>query len=80
MNPRRASVCIANYNGAGIIDACIRSVLAQDCGFPVEIIVHDDASPDGSGQHVQECYPSVRLLESSENVGFCVSNNRMVEV
>ena len=80
MNPLRVSVCIANYNGTGIIDACIRSVLAQDCGFPVEIIVHDDASTDGSGQHVRERYPTVRLLESSENVGFCVSNNRMVEV
>jgi GT2 family glycosyltransferase len=79
MNPPRVSVCIANYNGAGIIDACIRSVLDQDCEFPVEIIVHDDASPDGSGQQVREHYPSVRLLESRENVGFCVSNNRMVE-
>jgi GT2 family glycosyltransferase len=80
MNNRpTVSVCIANYNGMDIIDACIESVLAQDCSFPVEIIVHDDASTDGSAQHIREHYPDVKLLESIENAGFCLANNRMVE-
>ena len=73
------SVCIANYNGLGVIDDCITSVLAQDCGFPVEIIVHDDASTDGSAQYIRDKYPKVQLLESGENVGFCVANNRMAQ-
>ncbi len=73
------SVCIANYNGMGIIDGCIASVLAQNCEFPVEIIVHDDASTDGSVPHIREHYPQVRLLESAGNVGFCVANNRMAQ-
>jgi GT2 family glycosyltransferase len=73
------SVCIANYNGLGVIDDCIASVLAQDCGFPVEIIIHDDASTDGSAQHIRAVYPQVVLIESTDNVGFCVANNRMVE-
>jgi GT2 family glycosyltransferase len=51
--------------------------LAQDCGFPFEIIVHDDASTDGSAQYIRDKYPEIRLLESRENVGFCVANNRM---
>lgn len=71
------SVCIANYNGMGFIDACIESVRAQDCGFPVEILIHDDASTDGSAQHIREHHPDVTLIESSENVGFCIANNRM---
>ena len=73
------SVCIANYNGMGVIDDCIASVLAQDCGFTVEIIVHDDASTDGSAQHIRVAYPRAILIESNDNVGFCVANNRMVE-
>lgn len=73
------SVCIANYNGLEVVDDCIASVLAQDCGFPVEIIVHDDASSDGSAQHIRAAYPQAILLESTDNVGFCVANNRMVE-
>lgn len=76
----RVSVCIANYNGAKVIDACLQSVLKQDCGFPVEIIMHDDASSDASVEHVARTYPQVRLIRSEENVGFCVSNNRMVNV
>ncbi|MCR4299047.1 MAG: glycosyltransferase [Gallionella sp.] len=73
------SVCIANYNGMAMIDDCLRSVLEQDCGFPVEIIVHDDTSTDGSAQHIRAAYPEVILLESSDNAGFCFANNRMVE-
>jgi GT2 family glycosyltransferase len=71
------SVCIANYNGMRIIDACLRSVLAQDCDFAVEIIVHDDASSDGSAAYIRHHYPGISLIESTENVGFCASNNRM---
>ena len=72
------SVLIANYNGIGLIADCIESVLAQDCDFEVEIIVHDDASTDGSAEFIRSRYPQVKLMESAGNVGFCISNNRMV--
>jgi GT2 family glycosyltransferase len=73
----RVSVLIANYNGMGLIKDCIDSIRAQDCGFAVEIIVHDDASTDGSVQYIREHYPDVTLIESATNAGFCVANNRM---
>ena len=72
------SVCIANYNGTDVIGAAVKSVLAQDCDFPVEIIIHDDASTDGSVNYIREKFPEVNLITSDHNVGFCVSNNRMV--
>ncbi len=72
------SVCIANYNGMGVIDDCLRSVLAQQGDISVEILVHDDASTDGSVAHIRDNYPNVTLIESAENVGFCIANNRMV--
>lgn len=75
--PPIVSVCIANYNGIGMIDACIESVLAQDWQMPVEIIVHDDASSDGSVDFIRSRYPAVTMIESRDNVGFCVANNRM---
>jgi GT2 family glycosyltransferase len=74
------SVCIPNYNGIDLIDACIASVLNQENAVPVEIIVHDDASTDGSAEYVRTKYPDVRLIESDENVGFCIANNRMAAV
>ena len=71
------SVCIANYNGAALLDECIASVLAQHLDGDIEVIVHDDASTDGSISMLRERYPQVELLASHENVGFCVGNNRM---
>lgn len=73
------SICIANFNGIGLIDACIASIQAQTCTAAVEVIVHDDASTDASVAHLRAAYPEVRLIESSENVGFCVANNRMAQ-
>lgn len=72
------SVCIANYNGESMLADCIDSVLSQDCGFPIEIIVHDDASTDGSLDLLRSRYPQVRVIASATNVGFCIGNNRMV--
>jgi len=71
------SICVANYNGVGLLDDCIGSVFGQQGSVAFEIIVHDDASTDGSVQLLREKYPQVELLVSHENVGFCISNNRM---
>jgi len=71
------SVCIANYNGRKVIEACLDSVFRQNYSYPIEVIVHDDASTDGSADIVIDKFPSVRLIKSDRNVGFCISNNRM---
>lgn len=76
---KRISVCIANYNGENLLPDCIESVLAQEVNALVEIIVHDDASTDRSVAMIKQDFPGVELVPSSENVGFCCANNRMVE-
>ncbi|HQS03948.1 MAG TPA: glycosyltransferase family 2 protein [Halothiobacillus sp.] len=86
MTPRvDCSVCIANYNGESVLIDCIESVLAQQGEQSVEIIIHDDASTDASLALIKTRYPSaqypqIRLIESAENAGFCLSNNRMAAV
>jgi GT2 family glycosyltransferase len=79
-DPPVCSICIANYNGMEVIDFAIKSVMAQDCDFPIEIIVHDDASTDGSAEFIRKYYPDVKLIAGKINTGFCVSNNRMVSM
>jgi len=84
MNPI-VSICIANYNGQQVLVDCIASILVQQGDISCEIIIHDDASTDGSLALLSERYPiarypSITVLESRENVGFCVSNNRMAKV
>ena len=72
------SICIPNYNGAEYIEQCILSVLSQERDYAIEIILHDDASTDESLQIIRTQFPQVEVLASKENVGFCISNNRMV--
>lgn len=71
------SVCIANYNGMAFIDDCLRSVLEQEGDISLEILIHDDASSDGSAAYIRDRYPGARLIASDRNVGFCIANNRM---
>lgn len=73
------SVCIANYNGEALLQDCLDSVLAQHADADVEVIVHDDASTDGSLPLLASRYPQVKVITSEENVGFCVANNRMAQ-
>ena len=75
----RVSICVANYNGQFVIRRCLESILAQDTGAEIEIIVHDDASSDDSIEIARIYCPSAIIVLSDENVGFCRANNRMVE-
>jgi len=72
------SVCIANYNGEAMLHDCIQSILNQSGDHTTEIIVHDDASTDASLRVLAQ-FEQVIVIESAENVGFCVANNRMAE-
>ncbi len=79
MSPNQplVSVCVASYNGTKVIDDCLRSVLAQQGGIPVEILMHDDASTDGSQAYIRENYPDLVSIESDANIGFGIANNLM---
>ena len=70
------SICVANYNGEYLLDECLQSILKQTGDVTIEIIVHDDASTDASLALLQN-YPTVIVIASDTNVGFCVANNRM---
>lgn len=73
------SICIANYNGESLLRDCIGSIFEQEADFEIEVLVHDDASGDGSIALLESGYPDIRIIRSATNVGFCISNNRMVE-
>jgi GT2 family glycosyltransferase len=74
------SICIANYNGAGVIGPCLESIYSQDFHLPLEIIIHDDASTDTSVDFIRNHFPDVTLIVGERNIGYCVSNNRMVSL
>lgn len=48
------SVCCITYNHASFIRKSLEGMLMQQTTFPIEILVHDDCSTDGTTEIVQE--------------------------
>jgi GT2 family glycosyltransferase len=71
----RVSIVIVSYNTCAETLACLASIEAQTAGLPHEVIVIDNASPDGSAGAIRRKFPNVRLIESRENLGFARANN-----
>ena len=72
MNPL-VSVIILNWNGKEILQECVFSVL-KTLYKPIEVIVVDNNSTDGSEKTV-EGIPEVRLIRNGKNLGYAAGNN-----
>ena len=60
--PVKLSICTITYNHASYLRRCLEGFLDQLCYDRVEIIVHDDASTDGTADILRdyaERYPSI---------------------
>ena len=62
------SVIIPNWNGMRYLPTCLAALAAQDYA-PLEIIVVDNASDDGSVEYLRAEHLDVRLLELPQNRG-----------
>jgi len=48
--------------------------------FPLEILLTDNGSTDGSVEFVKSHFPSVIILENKENLGYAEGNNRGIGI
>jgi GT2 family glycosyltransferase len=74
------SVLVVNYNGRDYLDRCLTSLRELD--YPseqLEVVLVDNASSDGSVEHVRAQFPEVRLLVNDDNVGFSPAVNQAAE-
>lgn len=69
------SVIIVSWNARDYLRQCLASLTTAVCRYPMEIIVVDNASSDGSPAMVESAFPQVRLLCNSANLGFAKANN-----
>lgn len=69
------SVIILSYNTQTLLEDCLASVQKQLHAIDHEVIVVDNASTDESASMVKKHFPSVRLIENKENVGFAKGVN-----
>jgi len=65
----RVSIIIVSWNCRELVLECIASLKATTIG-PMEIIVVDNASTDGSAEAVARGFPDVKLCCNPENRGF----------
>lgn len=73
------SIIIVNYNGAKLLEDCLRSIYDTVKKATFEVIVVDNHSEDGSPLILKK-YPKVELIANDENVGFCKANNQALKI
>ena len=74
-----ASVIVLGYNGRGLLEGCLSSVLDQSfAADQYEVIYADNASRDGSADWVATHFP-LSVLRFERNLGFAEGNNRAAE-
>lgn len=65
------SICCTTYNHEQFIAECMNGFLMQETTFPVEVLIHDDASTDNSAQIIREYearYPAlIKAIYQQEN-------------
>jgi GT2 family glycosyltransferase len=70
----KVAIIILNWNGKKDTLACLHSVAAIDYLYATVVVV-DNGSSDGSAEAIRSQFPSVILIENSENLGFAEGNN-----
>jgi len=73
------SVVIVNYNGSEITAQCLNSLQRFSAGVPMEIILIDNGSSDGSLQWLQREFRHLRIVSLDVNRGFGYANNAGAE-
>ncbi len=68
------SVLVISYNTRAMTLDCLAS-LAAETSVPHEVILLDNASPDGSAAAIADAFPEMRLIASPKNHGFARGNN-----
>jgi GT2 family glycosyltransferase len=69
------TVVVLNWNGKEHLLECLGSVIHTSYA-PVEIIVSDNGSIDGSVESVRALYPEVSVVENGKNIGYAAGNNQ----
>lgn len=70
------SVVVVAWNCSDLLRACLDSVQARAGALTFEVIVVDNASVDGTTDMLARCYPAVRVIANTENLGFARASNQ----
>jgi GT2 family glycosyltransferase len=66
---------VLNYDGRHLLEVILPS-LSRQTYSPLEVLVVDDASRDGSVHYLSEHWPDVRVVSNVSNIGVTAAMNR----
>ena len=69
------SVVIVGWNAKQYLELCLESLAKAPPRRSMEVLVVDNASTDYSAEMIAARFPWVKLIKSSENLGFAKGNN-----
>jgi len=73
---KKIGILIVNYNGLRWLESCLQSVInTQQAELEREIYLVDNNSSDTSVQLVRDQFPTVKIIQLVENIGFAGGNN-----
>jgi len=73
------SICILTLSARDYLRACLQSI-QEHTAVPHEIIVVDNGSSDGTSNMLRVEFPTVRLIQNQENLGYTYPNNQAMQL
>lgn len=73
----KTTVIIVTYNAMKWAERCFNSL--RQSSVPLDCIVIDNGSTDGSQEFIKNSFPEVDFIQSTENLGFGRANNIGIE-
>jgi GT2 family glycosyltransferase len=71
----KLSIIFVNWNSIEYLRQCVASIYEYTRTVELELIVVDNASPDGDADILQQQFKDLKLIKSPVNIGFGRANN-----
>ncbi len=70
----RVTVVVVNWNGREFLGDCLRAVAAAEAEVPLDVVLIDNGSSDGSQDFVKQQFPGVAFVQHEKN-DYAAANN-----
>jgi GT2 family glycosyltransferase len=70
------STVLVSYRSQDVLPASLRALATETEGRAAEVVVVDNASPDGTVPALEREFPAVRLIQNRDNLGYARAVNQ----
>lgn len=75
----RVSIHVVTWNSRTHVAACLEGIMGQTVQ-PMNVLIVDNGSVDGTVKWMEEHYPHLHLLRNTRNLGFCRAHNQAIRL